>query len=96
MDDGKDDKSTSEAVTAETSECTCEKTGTTSSNWSISEDALLRGMKEGGETWAETARAMQRSKNEVKSRWRVVEKLPRADDEGDEGKPDQKYTKRGC
>ncbi|KAL2211968.1 hypothetical protein CC79DRAFT_1364255 [Sarocladium strictum] len=54
--------------------------------WSISEDALLRGMKEGGETWAEIATAMQRSRSDVKARWKVVEKQPRveSDDADDE------------
>ncbi|KAJ3520279.1 hypothetical protein NM208_g13775 [Fusarium decemcellulare] len=48
------------------------------SGWSISEDCLLRGMKEGDQpaTWAEIAAALNRSKNEVKARWKVIKDQP--------------------
>ncbi|KAF7545291.1 hypothetical protein G7Z17_g9296 [Cylindrodendrum hubeiense] len=44
------------------------------SGWSISEDFLLRGMKDGSQpaTWADIGNALNRSKNEVKARWKVI------------------------
>ncbi|KAK0392185.1 hypothetical protein NLU13_1683 [Sarocladium strictum] len=86
------DKDTSETVGEESiAEETTEKTGTASTSWSISEDALLRGLKEGGETWAEIAKAMQRSKSDVKARWKVVQKQPRpADSDEEETRPKEK------
>ncbi|KAJ6438695.1 myb-like DNA-binding domain-containing protein [Purpureocillium lavendulum] len=43
--------------------------------WSISEDHLLRGMKEGGTmTWVEIGRALNRGKNDVKWRWKILQK----------------------
>ncbi|KAF4983644.1 hypothetical protein FZEAL_996 [Fusarium zealandicum] len=44
--------------------------------WSMSEDCLLRGMKEGdqGATWADIAAALNKSKNDVKARWNVIKK----------------------
>ncbi|KAF6812912.1 hypothetical protein CSOJ01_04912 [Colletotrichum sojae] len=41
-------------------------------SWTDSEDALILSMKEGGETWAEIGKAINRGKNEVKKRWHVI------------------------
>ncbi|UNI19165.1 hypothetical protein JDV02_005373 [Purpureocillium takamizusanense] len=58
------------------------------SGWSISEDHLLRGMKEAGDvTWAEIGKALNRGKNEVKARWKVIQK---ADAEGNAMSADKK------
>lgn len=42
-------------------------------NWTVSEDALLRGMKEAGDiSWADIAAALCRRKKEVQARWKVI------------------------
>ena len=52
-------------------------------------------MKEGGESWADIAKAMQRGKSDVKARWKVVEKQPRLDggDDGEVGGETRKNEK---
>lgn len=88
----KSHEDSSESAPADTAS-SATSNNTEQESWSISEDALLRSMKEGGETWAEIAMAMQRSRSDVKARWKVVEKQPRveSDDADDElekkGKP---------
>ncbi|KAK7425489.1 hypothetical protein QQZ08_008054 [Neonectria magnoliae] len=45
--------------------------------WSISQDCLLRGMKEDGATWADIGGALNKGKKEAKARWQVIkDQLP--------------------
>lgn len=49
------------------------------SGWTISEDALLRSMKEdnNGIPWADIGSALNRDKQDVKARWQVIKDQPR-------------------
>ncbi|KAM3429541.1 hypothetical protein MY4824_008195 [Beauveria thailandica] len=69
------------------------------SGWSLSEDSLLRSMKEAddGLSWEEIGKSLNRGKNECKSRWKVIknhqpaqEALPEDGLDGDDAKQDQK------
>lgn len=51
--------------------------GRGSSRWSESQDALLRSMKEGGETWADIATALDRGKQEVRLRFKDIQAVNR-------------------
>ncbi|KAG5999382.1 hypothetical protein E4U43_002094 [Claviceps pusilla] len=57
--------------------------------WTISEDALLRGMKDESTenvSWADIATALGRTKNDVKGRWKVIKDGEAGDAEaGDDG-----------
>ncbi|KAM5342728.1 hypothetical protein ACJ41O_013694 [Fusarium nematophilum] len=57
------------------------------STWSISEDCLLRGMKEGdqGATWADIAAALNKSKKEVRARWNIIKNQLPTDSEPSNG-----------
>jgi hypothetical protein len=41
--------------------------------WTISEDALLQSMKEGGETWANIAKVLSRGKKDCTNRWKNLQ-----------------------
>ncbi|KAH6892013.1 hypothetical protein B0T10DRAFT_282801 [Thelonectria olida] len=42
-------------------------------DWTISEDCLLRGMKEAGDvTWVDIAAALRKPKKQVQNRWKVI------------------------
>jgi len=75
--DGASDQGSHKAASAENTDSN-ESSGpgpASDSGWSISEDHLLRGMKEAGDvTWAEIGQALNRGKNEVKARWKVIQK----------------------
>lgn len=47
-------------------------------NWSISEDALLRGMKtdKSGPSWREIARTLKKSQTDCKARWNTIKGSP--------------------
>ena len=63
------------------------------SKWSISEDSLLRGMKEAndGISWAEIGKALNRGKKEVRVRWTVIKDQPQQDSSA-EKEPDEINT----
>ncbi|PNY18327.1 Uncharacterized protein TCAP_07568 [Tolypocladium capitatum] len=48
------------------------------SGWTVSEDHMLRGMKESEDTpsWADIGKALNRNKNDVKGRWKVIKDQP--------------------
>lgn len=59
--------------TSDTGETTARRTGEkglTNSRWSESEDAILKSMKEGGETWATIASALGRGKKDVQQQFK--------------------------
>lgn len=67
------DESEDSLRTSGTGETTARRTGKkglTSSRWSESEDAILKSMKEGGETWATIATALGRGKKDVQQRYK--------------------------
>ncbi|KAM3500033.1 hypothetical protein MY10362_006768 [Beauveria mimosiformis] len=80
----------------------CDKNGPEStkikdnSGWSLSEDSLLRSMKEAddGLSWEEIGKSLNRGKNECKGRWKVIknhqpaqeETLPEDGFDGDDAK----------
>jgi hypothetical protein len=43
-------------------------------NWSISEDYRLRSMKEVGETWRFISTSLGKSQNDVRARWKILER----------------------
>ncbi|KAM3516029.1 hypothetical protein MY11210_000311 [Beauveria gryllotalpidicola] len=49
------------------------------SGWSLSEDSLLRSMKEAndGLSWEEIGKSLNRGKNECKSRWKAIKGQPK-------------------
>ncbi|PQK11734.1 hypothetical protein BB8028_0003g03580 [Beauveria bassiana] len=51
------------------------------SGWSLSEDSLLRSMKEAndGLSWEEIGKSLNRGKTECKSRWKVIRNQPKQD-----------------
>lgn len=53
------------------------------SRWSMSEDLLLRGMKEAndGISWEDVSKSLNRSKGECKGRWKTIKDLTTAEDE---------------
>lgn len=64
------------------------------SEWSTSEDHILRGMKLAALTWAQIGKALSRDKSHVKARWRAIQHqsdpadgyaAPRVDGPGDNG-----------
>ncbi|KAM0670471.1 hypothetical protein ACQRIU_000866 [Beauveria bassiana] len=65
----------------------CEKNSPESTNikdksgWSLSEDSLLRSMKEAndGLSWEEIGKSLNRGKNECKSRWKVIRNQTKQD-----------------
>lgn len=61
------------------------------SGWSISEDHLLRGMKEDSRqpTWVEIAKALNRGKKDVQTRWKLIKNQPH---KGDIDKDDEANT----
>ncbi|PHH81173.1 hypothetical protein CDD80_5 [Ophiocordyceps camponoti-rufipedis] len=68
-----------------------------SDSWSISEDRLLQGMKQSGETltWRDIGNALGKTKKEVKARWKLLQRRKDKNDMGatssepDEGSQDQ-------
>ncbi|KND93913.1 hypothetical protein TOPH_01847 [Tolypocladium ophioglossoides CBS 100239] len=48
------------------------------SGWTVSEDHLLRGMKESEDnlSWADIGKALNRNKNDAKGRWKVIKDQP--------------------
>lgn len=92
-----DNASTDPNITAEgsskdsTSNCNTvsskQSTTPNDSGWSISEDYILKGMKESDQpaTWADIGSALNRSKSEVRARWKLIKdqvrpQQPSADD----------------
>ncbi|KAH7008008.1 hypothetical protein EDB80DRAFT_423943 [Ilyonectria destructans] len=92
-----DNASTDPNITAEdsskdsTSNCNTvsskQSTTPNDSGWTISEDYLLKGMKEGDQpaTWADIGSALNKSKSEVRARWKLIKdqvqpQQPSADD----------------
>lgn len=77
-----------------------ETTDNDDSEWTLSDDAKLRGMKEDDRnpTWAEISKVLGKSKKEVQLRWKVLKDQPKqsdADDESsnkDDGKADKERT----
>ncbi|KAJ4123295.1 hypothetical protein NW768_009829 [Fusarium equiseti] len=49
-------------------------------NWSISEDYRLRSMKEAGETWRFISTSLCKSRNDVRARWKILERQAIASD----------------
>lgn len=51
------------------------------SRWTISEDVLLRGMKESTDnlSWVDIGKSLNRSKNDVKARWKMIKDQTDAD-----------------
>lgn len=61
----------------EESSATDSATVSSDRNWTMSEDAILRGMKHderGSVTWAEICKALKKSKKDVQARWKVISK----------------------
>lgn len=54
------------------------------SGWTMSEDCLLRALKEGGETWAHISGALNRSKKDVRARWNIIKDRPTETDADNE------------
>lgn len=92
-----DNASTDPNITAEgsskdsTSNCNTvsskQSTTPNDSGWSISEDYILKGMKESDQpaTWADIGSALNKSKSEVRARWKIIKdqvqpQQPSADD----------------
>ncbi|KAI3533562.1 hypothetical protein CSPX01_12635 [Colletotrichum filicis] len=67
-----EDKSTTDNASSKSEDASTGAQSSTTGEWTASEDALIIGMKEGGETWASIGNAINRGKNEVKKRWHVL------------------------
>ncbi|KAK1968429.1 hypothetical protein LY78DRAFT_701539 [Colletotrichum sublineola] len=67
-----DESSASGLASSESGGASSSAQSSNKGHWTPSEDALIIGMKEGGESWASIGNAINRGKNEVKKRWHVV------------------------
>ncbi|RFN54616.1 hypothetical protein FIE12Z_1096 [Fusarium flagelliforme] len=61
-------------------------------NWSVSEDYRLRSMKEAGETWRFISTSLRKSQNDVRARWKVLERQAIASDATTEPETDGATT----
>ncbi|KAF5671525.1 hypothetical protein FHETE_4095 [Fusarium heterosporum] len=61
-------------------------------NWSISEDCRLRSMKEASETWNFIATSLCKTRNEVRTRWKVLQNQSTASEQTTEAETDSAAT----
>ncbi|CAM1508508.1 Fc.00g053560.m01.CDS01 [Cosmosporella sp. VM-42] len=88
MTSGNDESSEKETTEADTtgggdtstSQTDAKKSAPTDSGWTVSEDCLLRSMKEGDETWANICSALNKSKKDVRAHWNIIKGQPRPSD----------------
>ena len=76
------DKESTDADTKgeDSSNVDAKKSAPNDSGWTLSEDHLLRSLKEGGETWAAICSGLNKGKKDVRARWNIIKDQPRPSD----------------